>query len=116
MYRYQVWNRDNWGRRNGVPDEIVYSLDQALIQAKAISKKAIYVPNAMIEPFGPVGANVYPTIFVLDCCQAPSRLRGFAYKGKWRDAIDNCNSCHNMAYGEDDCKACGGACWSPYRK
>lgn len=115
MYRYQIWSKDKWGERNASPEEVVYSLDQAFMRAKAISKKAVYIPNEMISPFGPVGATKYPMIFVLDCCQTPTKLRGFAYKGNWRDAVDNCKSCHNFSENEEDCKACGGACWSPYR-
>jgi len=116
MYRYQIWNRYRWGERNASPEDIVYSLDTAMYQAKTISKKGVYIPNAMIAPFGPVGDIKYPMIFVLDCSQVPARLRGFAFKGKWLDAIDNCNSCANMSITEEDCKFCGGACWSPYRK
>lgn len=119
MYRYQVWMRDKWAVRNASPEETVYSLDAALQKAKDISKKGIPTPTTSYSnPFSiPVSSTEtkYPVVFVLDCCQVPQRIRGIAYKGKWRDAIDNCKSCHNYSTNEEDCSFCGGASWSPYR-
>lgn len=115
MYRYQIWMQHKWHERNASPEEVVYSLDSALLRAKEISKQHLIIHHPT-NPFASAYTETrYPVVFVLDCCQVPSRLRGSAFKGKWRDAVDNCNSCNNMSMNADDCAACGGACWKPYR-
>ena len=118
MYRYQVWIKDNWSNSNASPEETCYTLDSALAKAKEISKKGKTVHHSFnpFMPPQPSSSVRYPTVFVLDCCQVPQRVRGIAYKGKWRDAVDNCKSCNNYSNNEEDCHLCGGASWTPYRK
>ncbi len=111
MYRYQVWMQHKWGLRNASPEEIVYTLDQAMLRAKEISKKIVSIGN----PFLFIN-SVYPMVFVLDCCEVPSRVRGISFKGNWKDSVANCNACKNTASNKDDCKLCEGACWSPHRQ
>jgi len=119
MYRYQVWKRDNWSGNNASPEETCYTLDGAMNKAKELSKKPQVIKHP-VNPFAPPGTQAetstrYSVIFVLDCTQVPQKVRGIAYKGKWRDAVDNCKACKNSSFDEDDCSLCGGASWSPYR-
>lgn len=91
--RYEIWHRHLWGNQFSGPEEILATLDMAMIRAVDLSKSN----------------NI---TFVLDKNQNPSVVRGFGMNGKWLNAVD-CKKCNNST-SDDDCRACMQASWKHF--
>lgn len=91
--RYELWVRDDWGHRWGLPLNKFATLDAAIFEAGKLSKKNSQVTYMIIEKAVPL-----------------PRIRGFACSGIWIYAAD-CKRCYGDPIDADECLACKGAGW-----